>query len=135
MDIKSSSVQFYVQRSSNFNVNNSVIPWEFTRLNIGNAMNTASGVFTAPKDGIYHFHFSLYGNVGAASHVWIRLNGGNIGRTYVHDYDVGTVQSTLQLKQGDQIDLFKNEGVLYDNNSEHLSHFTGWLDEEDLVLS
>ena len=34
------------------NTTNTAIPWQLARLNIGNAMNLTSGIFTAPKDGV-----------------------------------------------------------------------------------
>lgn len=83
MDIKSSLVQFYAQISPTYRTANTVIPWEVSRLNLGNAMNLGSGVFTAPKDGVYHFHLTVYGNTKAFSQVLIRMNKKDIGETYV----------------------------------------------------
>ncbi len=134
VDIKSSSVHFYVSRTSSYGSANTVIPYQVTHLNLGNAMNVGSGVFTAPKTGVYHFHFSAYAE-HTAFRVDIRLNGGNIGRAYAHYDDVGSIQSTLQLRQGDKVDLYLSAGILDDTSSEHLTHFTGWLDEEDLVFN
>ena len=126
VDIKSSSVQFHVQWSTTYGRANMVISWRFTRLNLGNAMNATSGVFTAPKEGVYNFQFSAPG--ANSHHIWIRLNGENIGRIThdVQEYDVGTIQSTLRLKQRDKIDLYMKDGTLFDN----LCYFTGRLDEE-----
>ena len=59
IDVKTSAVQFYVQRNTSYS-SMGTIPWEMARLNTGNAMNVATGVFTAPQDGVYHFHFSCY---------------------------------------------------------------------------
>ena len=58
-DFKSSSdVYFNVQRQSNYDTINSVVPYEVTQLNIGGAMNISSGVFTAPTSGRYFFSFN-----------------------------------------------------------------------------
>ena len=104
--MKTSPVHFYVQRNASYSLfynSGAVIPWELARLNMGNAMNLTTGIFTAPKDGLYHFDFSGYSqaNTLVAS---LRLNGVNVGKT--HDSDVGSIHSTLLLKKGDQIDMW-----------------------------
>jgi len=48
LEVKSQPVIFFVQRSSNFALTNVVLPFEREILNVGGAMNTAEGVFTAP---------------------------------------------------------------------------------------
>ena len=58
MDVKIQSVHFFVKRSTtNFELTNVVIPFDIERLNVEGAMNLATGVFTVPLDGIYHFEF------------------------------------------------------------------------------
>ena len=59
MDLKSSPVHFYVQRSTPFTQQNAIIPYNFERLNVGGAMNIKTGVFTAPRNGTYHFAFAF----------------------------------------------------------------------------
>ena len=59
VDVKSSPVYFFfVQRSVNgFNTAGTPIPFDTEGLNVGGAMNLASGIFTAPRDGEFmHFH-------------------------------------------------------------------------------
>ena len=58
MGVKTSSgVYFYVGRNSPYPTTKTAIPYEVERLNIGGAMNLASGVFTAPVSGRYQFNF------------------------------------------------------------------------------
>ena len=49
-------VYFYVMKSSSHGDTNTVINYERELLNIGRHMNMATGVFTAPTDGLYLFH-------------------------------------------------------------------------------
>ncbi len=56
-DVKTSPVYIYAQRSSAYWNPNTVIPFEFLKLNVGNAMRL-SGIFVAPKPGKYFFSFS-----------------------------------------------------------------------------
>ena len=133
VDIKSSPVQFYVQRTSSYSTVETVIPWQVTRLNLGNAMNVGSGVFTAPKGGVYHFHFTGYAT-STSQNPEIRVNGESIGQSFCRD-GTCTMHSTVELKESDTVAVFLRGGTLFEdvpNNS--FTHFTGWLDEEDLVL-
>ena len=47
-DVKSSPVYFYVKKTTDFVTEDVPIPFELDRLNVGNAMNAVSGIFTAP---------------------------------------------------------------------------------------
>ena len=102
-------------------------------------MNAGSGIFTAPKPGIYFFSFSGVGSTKSYIGTELYLNGNLIGTGWADaesSYDEGTftLQSTLQLNAGDQI-LLKmysaGNGYLHDNGS-HFTQFTGWLLQEDL---
>jgi len=121
-------------------LNNVVIPFDVERLNVGGAMNTAEGVFTAPVDGIYHFEFSALKDALDPSSVYVSLlvNGEMIGNSFgstIPDYYVGlsSINAHLRLKTGDQVSLLKTGGILNDDAG-HYTHFSGWLVEEDLVM-
>ena len=55
LDVKSSPVYFYVQRNTNFETKGTPIPFDVEILNVGGAMNSTSGKFTAPRNGT-NFH-------------------------------------------------------------------------------
>ena len=148
-DVKSSPVYFYVQRNTSYSAMGSIMPFELTRLNIGGAMNTSSGIFTAPRNGIYSFHFSctthhpasLLGDV----YVFISLilNGNNIGRSETRSNDddsyyTQSLHSTLELKTGDEVWIsiaaIDGGASLYDS-SNHYTHFTGYFLQENVASS
>jgi hypothetical protein len=121
------------------------------RVNEGNAMNLTSGKFTAPRPGIYFFSFTGLARFPVSSSrvfvelgVRLYLNGDIIGRGHVQESNNVnlvsplTVQSTLNLKKGDQVWVAiwgKSADVnLYDSGSHH-THFTGWMLEEEIVES
>jgi hypothetical protein len=151
VDVKSAPVHFYVQRNSDFGTTGTPIPWDLARVNEGNAMNLQTGKFTAPRPGIYFFSFTGLAEFPASSlksflGVLFYLNGGIFGAGYVEEANTAgynsqlTVQSTLNLKSGDQIwmqiDHAKSPGAsLNDNNFNHNTHFTGFMLQEEIVAS
>lgn len=134
MDVKT-PVYFYVQRHSPFFDAGSVVPFQIERLNMGSAMNLSSGVFTAPKSGVYIFTFSgLKSSSPAASIVQLQHNGVIVGSSWapgLPSYFSMTLSSTLELKEGDEIQLLLLKGQLHDDGS-HYTHFTGKLLHEEL---
>ncbi len=119
-------------------------------VNEGNAIDLTSGIFTAPRPGIYFFSFTGNADFPASSSyvqlgVKLYLNGGLIGWGYVEESNnvAGqnsplTLQSTLNLKSGDQVWVEISDqstgAFLYDSGY-HFTHFTGWMLEEEIVAS
>jgi hypothetical protein len=151
-DVKSEPVHFYAQRNSNYNTTRTPIPFDLAQVNEGNAMDLTSGKFTAPRPGIYFFSFTGNAFLPVSSSrvylgVSLYLNGGRIGTGRVEEYDTSdyqysplTLQSTLNLKSGDQVwvaivDTLLTPGAyLYDDSSHH-THFTGFMLQEEIVAS
>ena len=143
-------VHFYVTRNSNeINSNVTAIPFELALVNEGNAMNLTSGIFTAPRNGIYFFSFTgLAGFPISSSVVGLQvgfyLNGNRIATSLVQETNtVGhhsplTLQLTLNLKDGDEIwvEIFDvTSGVHFHDDSSHRTHFTGFILEEEILAS
>jgi len=145
IDVKSSSIHFYVQRNSGFDQPNKVIPYEVELLNEGKAMNLKTGIFQAPSNGIYYFSFrgflgtptiptSLF---SLTTQVYLRLNGKTVatGASSSLGGFSFSLECTLKLKKGDRVDVKMGKiGALWDNKNEHLTHFSGHLIEEDLTM-
>ena len=114
-----------------------MVSWDLARLNVGNAMNLETGVFTAPRDGVYHFAYSgMKDRSTDAMYIQLRLNGDMVGNAYgAWDNNVtsSSIHARFHLVKGDRVDMWLKFGVLYDT-SFHYTSFTGWLDEEYIQL-
>ena len=141
MNVKSyfNGVYFYVQ---------SVIPdsddlpkiiqFNSAIVNVGKAMDAATGMFTAPTSGIYQFSFSInkYAYGAGELYVHLRKNSKKIGTSISNGgifHGVSSFQSILALKKGNRVDLFKEKGRIGDDSK--CNHFSGMLLEEDLIYN
>ena len=145
-DIKSSPVYFYVQRNSSFSITNTPIPFVLSRLNIGGAMDLASGIFTAPRTGTYFFVFNGLGQFPSSSNIVVLdvafyLNGNVIGMGDADDAsknvqdETFTFQLTLSLQAGDQtwLEITRMDtGTYLNDDFNHHTHYSGWLLEEKI---
>lgn len=139
LSIKSSpGVYFYVARNKMEDDDKpKTIHFNKQLLNIGNAMDMSTGVFTVPTPGIYQFSFSMTkdGLAIGELYVYLRLNSKNIGLAISNSgfyAGLASFQSILSLKKGDRIDLHKYKGKINDE-SFNACHFTGMMLEENMT--
>ncbi|XP_059351035.1 cerebellin-2-like [Daphnia carinata] len=137
LERKKADVYFSVYRHSSFETQNAVIPFQAARLNIGNAMDIETGIFTAPRAGIYTFHFNGFKhnhpmvNCGASSHCFF-FNGQYMGRTETgKGTKMGTLSysTILELKADDEVTLKLLYGIIHDSGNLHI-RFSGALLKE-----
>jgi C1q-related factor len=136
VDVKSSPVYFHVQRNETYNSVDTTIPFQFERLNVGGGMNITSGIFTAPKSGIYFFSFTgTKSSPANPLYVFLYHNSNRVTIAYGYSlsgYFTATLSSTLSLKSGDQISLKLFFGQLHDD-TDHYTNFNGMLLQEELI--
>ena len=113
-------------------------------------MSPSSGIFTAPRNGIYSFHFSCITDHPTTStyidvFISLMLNGVIIGSSeaesnYERPLYTQSLHSTLELKMGDQVWITIKAsngglGILYEDVDYHFTHFTGYLLQENVANS
>jgi hypothetical protein len=151
-DIKSSPTYFSVKRTSPFKTTDTPIPFDFSLVNTGGAMNLTSGVFTAPVAGIYSFSFHGLAEFQETKStipylaVGLFVNSERVALALTEesntlmDKSKGqrsplSLATTIELQKGDQVwlDMFVKSGAiaLYDNANSH-TDFSGWLVQEDI---
>lgn len=125
-------VAFDVQRNSSYGVKNSIIPFQVEILNIGGGMNTTTGVFKAPVDGIYYFAFSGMKAQGTdVSWILFQKNGVAVGSSYSGNLPTiaahSGIQVLLKLIAGDKVNMYFVCCTMLFDDANGYSHFTGWL--------
>jgi hypothetical protein len=130
------------------------ISFELAQTNEGNAMDLTSGIFTAPKTGIYLFSFTGMASFPATSsssqvyylQVGLYLNGGFIGTARTEDTNtynnqwspLSTLQSILNVNSGDQVWLEITDmspGAYLVDSPWYTTHFTGFMLQEEIGAS
>ncbi|EFX77489.1 C1q and tumor necrosis factor-related protein-like protein 2 [Daphnia pulex] len=136
-DVKSAPVHFYVQRNYTFYNESTPIPFDLAMVNEGNAMDLTSGIFTAPRPGIYFFSFAGTARLLSSASNPIGASFVSQNNDPVDQYNPVTLQSTLNLKKGDQVWVeiwYTGSSSLHDDSSHH-THFTGFMLGEEIVAS
>ncbi len=148
-DIKSAPIYFFVRRNKQdtFVQANTTIIFDEELVNVGGAMDTSTGKFTATTTGTYFFNLNGLAWLPESSYrlllyIALKLNGKDI--TYCHansfalrgTWKAFSLPSTLRLKKGDQIWFEINQlspGISL--NGKGYTQFTGGLLEEEVFAS
>ncbi|KAI9563668.1 hypothetical protein GHT06_011132 [Daphnia sinensis] len=146
-DVKSAPTYFYVQKNASFSTVNVPIPFEIAKVNTGEAIDLATGIFTTPRSGLYYFSFVGLAELPSSPdfvylEVRLHVNGDRMGTGYASKASESdsklsqiALQMTLNLRKEDKVWLQitgLSAGVsLRDANGEHHTHFSGLLLQED----
>jgi len=139
-------VAFDAYRSKPFDIQQSIVTFDNSSVNVGEAFNLTNGIFTTPFAGIYAFNFHALTRDGSATYVKIQRNDENVGgayrrhagegdemheteeadRTYTKAEGMLAQSVILDLKEGDNVSVYAYHGNIRDGGW-HYTHFTGYL--------
>lgn len=113
----------------------SVIIYKHVFINMGGSYDSRTGVFTAPRSGVYSITVTLYASVTTGQNVdsCAKLMVNNRVETTLveqngQDSEDGTsAVVTLKLQAGDSITVRLLEGCLISDSDKHTNTFTGFL--------
>jgi hypothetical protein len=137
VDVKSTPTYFHAQKTKIYSTAPTTIPFDSIKLNEGNALNPATGIFVAPTPGKYYFTYSGISAEGFYARVqlqtaktgtadWIRVAEAYGDVTY----KTFSIHAILQLAKGDQVRLYLHYGTIYENTQYIYTNYVGWLIED-----
>ncbi|XP_071170242.1 complement C1q tumor necrosis factor-related protein 3-like [Mytilus edulis] len=98
--------------------------------NIGNGYDASSGIFTAPKSGVYQFSCTImrYEN-NIRVHLWKNeIKTVAIWPSSAKDHAPGTLNIVLQLKKSDKVFIRNAQNQqIYSESGSHFSMFSGFM--------
>jgi hypothetical protein len=145
VDVKTEPIEFYVQSTKNLTAAtaDTMIVYDMPKHLQGDAMDYEMGLFTAPKNGTYVFEFSgvdLPGGTDLVINIYkndrekmkeLVGSGGPVGSA---NHGTVAIPFVLRLVAGDTIRVFiaTPSGFLYSDPLRPMTHFSGFLLEEDI---
>ncbi|XP_046640992.1 caprin-2-like isoform X2 [Daphnia pulicaria] len=136
VNVKSAAVYFHAQMSKTYSAALTTVPFDSIKLNVGTALNPATGIFVAPTSGKYYFAYSGLSDAGVRARVRMQMaNAGTtnwklVGEGYGDpSYKTFSMHATLELVKGDQVRLYLSEGIIHEANL--YFNYVGWLLEEN----
>ena len=110
------------------------IDFDVINVNAGNAWNTATDLFTAPRTGVYVFSLNCGVGNGQSNQVSVYINnvqrnGLYLGSTTHNGYDMISRMVVVSLTAGDTVFAGLDLGNLWNDGNVHSTSFAGFLYE------
>ncbi|XP_034557454.1 C1q-related factor-like [Notolabrus celidotus] len=113
-----------------------LIAYKHVFINLGEGYNVDTGIFTAPRSGVYSLALTVYSDAGSpgntlAACASLQVNGqvmaGPRERNMQDQEDSATIVLALHLQAGDKVAVNLPIGCFLCDNSSHYNTFTGFL--------
>lgn len=113
-----------------------LIPYKHVFINLGGGYNPNTGIFIAPRSGVYSLALTVYSDAGSpgntlAACAGLLVNGelkaGPRERNMQDQEDSASIVFALHLKAGDKVAVNLPIGCFLCDNSSHYNTFSGFL--------
>jgi hypothetical protein len=111
---------------------NSVVKFEDVRGNRGQGYNPSTGVFTAPRKGLYHIACLILGNNGHVVNYQLNKNDALYTAGYATKgvHTSSTISSLVEMKKGEHVFIKHSTSGSEQINGSHYSMFSGYFLQE-----
>ncbi|CAG2219186.1 unnamed protein product [Mytilus edulis] len=106
-----------------------IIKFEKVWTNIGNGYNPSTGIFTAPRQGVYHITAVVMSQSGQLLYLHLKHNNDYTAGIHVtgDGYKTGTFDVVFSLQKGDTISVGCKNGIRVFSNNDKYTTFSGYL--------
>ena len=111
---------------------NSVDKFEDVKVNRGQGYDPSTGVFTAPRKGLYHISCLILGGRGNYVHYQLNKNGARYTLGFAANavHSSSTISALVEMKKGDRVFIKHNYSTSEKIHGAHYSTFAGYLLQE-----
>jgi hypothetical protein len=108
---------------------NDVVKFEDVRINRGQGYNPSTGVFTAPRKGLYHISCLILGGNGHVVHYQLNKNNARYTAGYSTNgvHTSSTISSLMEMKKGDRVFIKHSISDSEQIKGAHYSTFSGYF--------
>ena len=109
-----------------------VVKFDDVRFNRGQGYNPSTGVFTAPRKGLYHFSCVIMANSSHQVHYQLNKNNAAYINGYSNKsyYATSTISDVIEMKKGDRIFIKHRNSNSEEITGSHHSTFSGYFLQE-----
>lgn len=112
-----------------------MVKFEDVKVNRGQGYNPSTGVFTAPRKGLYHVSCLILGYSGYVVNYQLSKNGAKYTAGYSSKdkgggHESSTISSLVEMKKGDRVFIKHNSSGSAKIIGAHYSTFAGYFLQE-----
>ena len=109
-----------------------MVKFEDARVNRGQGYDPSTGVFTAPRKGLYHISCLILGMNGPVFPYQLKKNDAvyTYGYSTKGSYISSSISSLVEMKKGDRVFIKHGNSGSVQIHGEHYSTFSGYFLQE-----